>query len=126
MTKSLVKHKKNISLLIERNKEQLLDSHLKYGGIYLCIIEGAGDNGNDSLEVELDDGNLAFTYSVTENEKNELFDFVNDNLREQGIGCYTDYNAWEESWVENIPCLECGRTDLPLHFDRKCGICKGE
>lgn len=90
-------HRKNIVKLIELNKENLLDSHLKYGGVYLCVIAGAGENGEDSLEVELDGGNLAFTYSVSEKYKDELFDFTNLELRSEGVGCYTYICDWEDA-----------------------------
>ena len=29
----------------------------------------------------------------------------------------------EEEEVENVPCVKCGRTDLPLHYNRECSEC---
>ena len=51
-----------INFLIEQSKENLLDSHLKYGGVYLAQI----DMGDDvfSLEIELDEGNIAFSLMI--------------------------------------------------------------
>ena len=51
-----------IKFLIEQNKENLLDSHLKYGGVYLAEIDMG--NGETSLEIELDEGNIGFSLAV--------------------------------------------------------------
>lgn len=34
-----------------------------------------------------------------------------------------DEQCKDEEEVENIPCLDCGRTDLPLYTDYKCPNC---
>lgn len=31
-----------------------------------------------------------------------------------------------EDRIENVPCVSCGRTDLPLHVNRRCGDCGPE
>lgn len=53
---------KQIKDLIEINKENLLDSHLRYGGVYLAKIE---EDDETSIEVELDEGSIAFSLKVS-------------------------------------------------------------
>lgn len=57
--------KQTISDLIEEHKKDLLDSHAKYGGVYIGIID-MEDEGK-SFEVELDDGVISFTLTVKDN-----------------------------------------------------------
>ena len=52
---------KTIDEIIHQNKNDLLNSHLNYGGVYLSKIKM--DNGT-SIEVELDEGTIAFTLLV--------------------------------------------------------------
>lgn len=53
--------------LIEGHKEELLDSHLKYGGVYLSHLgEFSSDDGQlyNELNVELDEGTIAFSLFI--------------------------------------------------------------
>ena len=34
--------------------------------------------------------------------------------------------ATDDKEPENVPCVKCGRTDLPLHVNRKCPECYAE
>lgn len=53
---------KKIIFLIDQNLHNLEKSHLDYGGVYLARIQ---ENENvTSLEIELDEGNIAFSLSV--------------------------------------------------------------
>jgi hypothetical protein len=53
---------KKLEFLITQNKENLLDSHLKYGGVRVTCISLSNDKS--SIEVELDTGSLAFSLEV--------------------------------------------------------------
>lgn len=58
--------KKQVQKLIDLNKDNLMDSQKKYGGVYLALIEMKEDDCS-SIEVELDEGSLAFTLSIPTN-----------------------------------------------------------
>lgn len=60
-------YQERIRELIENHKEELLDSHLKYGGVYLsCLEESSSEDGQlyNELCVELDEGTIAFSLFV--------------------------------------------------------------
>lgn len=97
--------KKQIDDLISQHIEELLDSHFKYGGVYACIIKGAGIAGEDSLEVELNEGVIAFTLSVSPEHGEEILELLDEALRSgkngrPQIGVYRDRSNWEEALVE--------------------------
>ena len=56
---------KKVKFLIEQNKGNIIDSYNKYGGVYLARID-MGEDGT-SVELELDDGNIAFSLNVKNN-----------------------------------------------------------
>lgn len=56
------KLRKQIKDLIKSNKEDLLNSHLNYGGVYIANLDL--EDNKKSVEVELDEGNIAFTLEL--------------------------------------------------------------
>lgn len=105
---------------IKTNHEQSLKM---YHGVYLAIME----NGNFyDVEIEVSAGDIASTYSdgLSLKEARFLADRVETVFKEHKIHVYKTKEEWEDAIVENVPCVECGRVDLPLHFDRRCSSCK--
>jgi hypothetical protein len=120
---------KTIDELIHQNKNDLLNSHLNYGGVYLSKIEM--DNGT-SIEVELDEGTIAFTLLVDNKScancgskefsanqvvrANIIVDFQNNFLRNSA-------NSLEDSVYEAdnpfgpYSCCNCGE-----EFDEICDL----
>lgn len=84
-----------IQLLIDRNKPELLDSHLKYGGVYLASINMLEDG--ESVEVELHEGSIAFSIREDEFPDEDVYEAVNNLLRVNGIGVYTCHASFEEA-----------------------------
>jgi hypothetical protein len=39
------------------------------------------------------------------------------------VGHYADTDEPEDDEPENVPCVNCGRTDLPLHTNGQCAEC---
>lgn len=54
-----------VDFLIQKNKENLLDSQSKYGGVYIARINLGQDLGF-SIEVELNEGSIAFSLPIKE------------------------------------------------------------
>lgn len=90
----------DLQRLYEENESELQESQKKYGGVYVARIEA--DDGLD-LEVELDQGNIAFTLryetasfldgSTPEDRYQELVDFLESNE----ISVFEDHDDWEEA-----------------------------
>src|SRR4051812_48309445 len=91
------KQKDELNFLIKQNLENLLDSHLKYGGVYLAVLDMMDTDGCYSLEVELDEGNISFTCSVSEDEVEALTEYLDSKLRENGIGVFRNYSDFESA-----------------------------
>ena len=58
----LQEFEQKLDYLIDQNIDNLLNSHLHYGGVYVAFIDMG--NNTTSLEVELDEGEIAFSLEV--------------------------------------------------------------
>lgn len=113
--------KEKIDFLIKENLNNLLDSQAQSKGVYIAHIDMGADE--TSLEVELDEGNIAFSLMVKNNEcpdcgKNEfsanqvcrvnvVVDNLNNFIRNQ------DNNMESSVYDADNPfgpysCMDCG------------------
>lgn len=107
------KIRKKIKNLIDRNRVDLENSHAKFGGVY---IESVGEDDYVSLEVELDEGNIAFSLESTNGQCHNCGheEFLAEETAYNQVVCnsHKDILSRESTSSDGVcgpyECKECG------------------
>lgn len=87
--------KRDLESIIHDNLENLQAAQESHGGVYLARIDMIDTDGVISLEVELDEGTIAFTYPVDSSLADECYEYLKYHMEDNGIHVFTVYSEFE-------------------------------
>lgn len=86
---------KSLAFLINQNLATLLFCNSRYGGVYIACIDMVNTDGYMSLEVEVNEGTIAFSFPVSEENLGMAQSVLGELLTLNGIGFYLYYAYFE-------------------------------
>ena len=93
-------HIKNLDFLVNLHADTLKASSDEVGGVYVARIDIDKASEKISLEVELNEGTIAFSYVVDIEEHDECYNYLIQKLRNTGIKVFADYGDFERALEE--------------------------
>lgn len=98
---SLLRDQENICFVLGENFDSIDQANKQLGGVYVALIDMRSTDDCYSVEVETDDGCLAFTYQVSPENSQALFRYTKSKLREKGIKVFDKFEDWDSAILQS-------------------------